>query len=201
MNSTEYIDGIPAIYAASPAEWRDWLAANHASAGKVWLIFYFKASGVPTLTWSEAVDEALCFGWIDSKTIKRDAQSRYQYFCPRKPKSIWSKVNKGKIERLIADGKMTEAGMRVIHVAKENGSWSSLDDIEEGLMPADLEAAFASEPIALANFQAFPHSVRKFLNYWVASAKRPETRAQRIGLVVSEAAEGRRANMVQRKSE
>ena len=188
-------------FMASAADFHDWLAENHATASELWVGFYNKASGKPSITYQEAVDEALCFGWIDSKTVKRDAQSRYQYYCPRKPKSIWSKINKAKIERLIAEGKMTAAGMRVVDLAKENGSWSSIDDIEEGLMPDDLQAAMEAEPAALANFQAFSHSARKLLNYWVASAKRPETRAQRIAIVVSEAAAGRRANQVQPKKE
>lgn len=194
MSTTETKDGIPAVYAASPQEWRAWLAANHDSESKVWLIMYAKGSGMPSLTWSEAVDEALCFGWIDSKSNKRDEQSRYLYFCPRKPKSAWSKINKAKIERLIAAGKMAPAGMRVVEVAQANGTWNVLDEIEEDVMPEDLVRAFAKQPAALATFQGFPPGGRKAIYQWVISAKRPETRAQRVETVVSEAAAGRRAN-------
>lgn len=192
--STELKDGIPTFYAPDSAAWREWLATNHDQAEKVWLILYNKGSGVPSVTYSESVDEALCFGWIDSVANKRDGQSRYQYYTRRKPKSIWSKVNKGKVAQLLAAGKMTPAGQRMIDIAKENGMWTYLDRIDEGLMPEDLVAAFALNPEALAKFDAFSTSAKKQLFYWVISAKGVETRARRVSEIVEKAALGQRAN-------
>jgi len=116
------------FYPTSQAAWRQWLEANHSSKQAVWLVFYTAASEKPSITWSDAVDEALCFGWIDSKVVRIDAETRHQYFSRRKPKSTWSKVNKEKIPRLIEDGRMTQAGLESIAVAKQNGWWTILDE-------------------------------------------------------------------------
>ncbi len=192
--STELKNGIPTFYAPDQAAWRDWLAANHDRLEKVWLIIYNKGSGVSSVTYPESVDEALCFGWIDSVANKRDGQSRYQFYTRRKPKSVWSKVNKTKVAQLLATGRMMPAGQRTIDIAKENGMWTHLDQIEEGIMPDDLVAAFASNSDALAKFEAFPPSAKKGIFQWIISAKGSETRAKRVADTVSKAAIGQRAN-------
>ena len=122
----------------SRQQWRKWLQKNHNKTQSVWLILHRKESGIPTLDWSDAVDEALCFGWIDSIRKSVDEEKFMQRFSVRKPNSTWSKINKQKIKRLIKEGLMTEAGMQVIKVAKQNGSWSVLDDVEEHIIPKDL---------------------------------------------------------------
>ena len=121
---------ISTFYPKSRSEWREWLAQNHASEKSIWLIYYKTDSGFPSVKYSEAVDEALCFGWIDSTVKTIDNQSYRQFFSPRKPKSVWSKINKAKVEKLIEADLMTEAGMATIGIAKKNGSWYILDEAE-----------------------------------------------------------------------
>ena len=158
--SEEHKNGIPTFYAVDQAAWREWLAANHDRMEKVWLIIYNKGSGVPSVNYSESVDEALCYGWIDSVANKRDGLSRYQYYTRRKPKSIWSKVDKTKVANLLAAGKMMPAGQRMIDIAQENGMWTYLDEVDAGIMPDDLATAFAFNPEALAKFEAFSLSAK-----------------------------------------
>ncbi|WP_198288376.1 YdeI/OmpD-associated family protein [Chamaesiphon minutus] len=138
----ELKDGIKTFYAKSRAEWREWLENNHQSERSVWLIIYRKQSNVPSIYYPEAVDEALCFGWIDSTPNKRDAESYYQFFAKRNPKSNWSKVNKLKVEKLLADNLMTAAGLASIELAKQTGTWTALDEVENITIPADLQLAF-----------------------------------------------------------
>jgi uncharacterized protein YdeI (YjbR/CyaY-like superfamily) len=180
-------------YAPSRAAWRAWLAENHATALSVWLIIYRKESGTPTLTYDDAAEEALCFGWIDSKPNKRDAQSYYLFIAKRKPKSSWSKVNKDRVARLLAAGQIAPAGQTTIDIAKANGAWAALDAIEEGIVPDDLVAALAKNPSAKGYFEAFPKSVKRGILEWIGNAKRPETRAARIAETVRLAAENIRA--------
>ena len=137
---------IDIFYPTSLTAWRAWLEENHLSKQSVWLVFYKKKSGKKTITWSEAVDVALCFGWIDSKKITIDEETSHQFFSKRKDKSTWSKINKDKIERLIEQGLMTKAGFTSVETAKQNGSWTILDEVEELIIPADLEAEFADKP-------------------------------------------------------
>lgn len=168
------------FYPENLQQWREWLQENHKKKASVWLIQYKKSVGFPTISWSEAVDQALCFGWIDSTKKKLDDDRTIQFFSPRKAKSTWSKINKDKVERLIADGSMTAAGLRCIEVAKENGSWTILDTVEALLVPEDLEKAFLDHNGSKAFFDGLSKSIRKQLLYWVISAKRPETRQKRI---------------------
>lgn len=135
---------------------------------------------MPSISWSEAVDEALCFGWIDSTRKSIDGESFIQFFTKRKPKSNWSKINKGKVARLIEEGLMTEAGYKSIEIAKKNDSWTILDAVEELLVPKDLEEAFQSQPGSGDYFNDLSKSVKKMILHWVVSAKRPETREKRI---------------------
>ena len=186
--------GIKTIYAENRAAWRRWLQKNHAKEKAVWLIIYKMKCGTPSVYFKEAVEEALCFGWIDSKSNKRDDKSYYQYFAQRNPKSKWSKINKDKIEELIQKDLMTAAGLAVIETAKQNGAWSALDEVEQIIIPPDLEKAFDKNKKAAKNFEAFPRSVKKGILDWISSAKRPETRLKRITETVRLAGENQRAN-------
>lgn len=169
------------------AAWRDWLAENHQTSPGVWFVFYKKATGQPTLTYSEAVEEALCFGWIDSLPKKMDDERHALKFSPRKPRSVWSKLNKQRIEKLLEAGLMTPVGQAKIDAAKQNGSWTELDDVEEMRVPDDLAAALAPNETARRNFGGYPPSLKKQILYWIQSAKRPETRQARIEKAVAAA--------------
>ena len=142
---------------------------------------------MPTLSWSDAVDEALCFGWIDSKKVSIDKEKSHQFFSKRKPVSTWSKINKAKIERLIADGKMTKAGLESIEIAKHNGSWSILDDVEELIIPIELEKEFKKHKGSKDYFLSLSKSMKKMLLQWIVLAKQPETKQRRIGEIAETA--------------
>lgn len=185
----KFEDQLELIYASDRTEWRQWLAANHQTSSGVWLIYYKIKSAVPSVHYSEAVQEALCFGWIDSKVKSLDELRYQQIFTPRKAKSVWSKLNKQYIEELMAQGKMTKAGLDKIEAAKRDGSWTALDLIEALVLPADLAAALEANPIAQQNFAAFSNSSKKTILSWIGSAKRPETRSKRIKTTISAAAQ------------
>ncbi len=176
---------VPEFCPKSQADWRRWLQKNHQSANAVWLIYYKKKSPGHNLTWSEAVDEALCFGWIDSVKKTLDEERAIQYFSKRKPNSGWSKINKAKIEQLIQDNKMMPAGFECIEKAKQNGSWLLLDTVEALIIPKDLLQAFKIHPGAKAYFTGLKKSEQKIILHWVVTAKRPETRAKRIDEIAS----------------
>lgn len=171
---------IETFYPSTQADWREWLQENHLSKQSVWLIYYKKKSKTPSLSWSEAVDEALCFGWIDSTARPIDDEKYMQFFTKRKAKSVWSKINKAKIEKLIATGKMSQAGFESIEKAKENGSWTILDEVEELIIPEDLEAAFQANEGSKDFFMSLSKSAKKMILYWVVSAKQQSTRQKRI---------------------
>lgn len=173
---------------ASRQEWREWLQENHLSQSAVWLVYYKKKSNVAAITWSEAVDEALCFGWIDSKAQTLDDEKFRQFFSKRKPKSVWSKINKEKIQRLTADGLIAPAGYEIIETAKQNGSWSILDEVEELMIPADLESEFETRPGSEDFFLSLSKSVRKAILQWLVLAKQPETRRKRLLEIAERAA-------------
>jgi uncharacterized protein YdeI (YjbR/CyaY-like superfamily) len=176
---------IETFYPATRQEWRRWLKANHAKKQSVNLIMYRKESKVPTITWSEAVDEALCFGWIDSTRRPIENGKFKQLFSRRKPGSTWSKINKEKVRLLIENGLMTKAGMDCIDRAKQNGSWTILDDVEEYVIPKDLMKAFKARPGSKKHFLSLSKSVRKYYLAQLVLAKRPETRAKRIDAIVN----------------
>jgi len=180
---------IEIVYPATGKEWRQWLEKNHRSKESVWVVFYTKASGKPTLQWSEAVDEALCFGWIDSKKVAIDKERSHQFFSKRKAKSTWSKINKDKVARLTEAGLMSQAGFESIELAKQNGSWNILDTVEELLIPDDLEAAFAARPGSKDFFLGLSKSVKKMMLSWLVLARRPETRQKRIEELAESAAQ------------
>lgn len=175
------------FYPSSQSEWRKWLQENHLSKHAVWVVFYSKKSKIASITWSESVDEALCFGWIDSKKIKIDHETSHQYFSKRKPKSTWSKINKDKVEKLIEQGLMTEAGFKSIEIAKMNDSWTILDAVEALMIPEDLAAELDKKPKANDFFTRISNSVKKSILYWIVSAKTAETRQRRIAEIIESA--------------
>ncbi|RFM32384.1 YdeI/OmpD-associated family protein [Chitinophaga silvisoli] len=170
---------------ANRQEWRQWLQEHHASARSVWLVYYKKQANRPTLSWSEAVDEALCFGWIDSTARTIDEEKFMQFFTKRKAGSVWSKINKEKIKRLTAAGLMTPAGRKCVALARKNGSWSILDEAEALIIPKDLEQAFTSRRGSKAHFRSLSRSVQKTYLQKLVLAKRPETRLKRIQEIVN----------------
>ena len=176
---------IEQFYPKSQTEWREWLLKNHVSKSSVWLIFYKKKSEQPTITWSQSVDEALCFGWIDSVKKKLDEERSIQFFSKRKPNGTWSKINKTKVEQLIATGKMTKAGHDVILSAKQNGSWTILDDVEELIIPKDLEQAFKKNTGSKDYFLSLNKSIRKMILQWIVLAKQKETKQKRINEIAT----------------
>ena len=168
-------------------DWRKWLELNHKKKNSVWLIFYKKKSPNHNLSWSESVDEALCFGWIDSTTRTIDNEKYKQYFSKRKAKSNWSKVNKNKVKTLISQGLMKEEGYKSIEIAKENGYWTILDEVEELIIPEDLKKELSNHIEGNEYFNSLSNSDKKILLYWVVSAKRKETREKRILEIVENA--------------
>lgn len=169
-----------AFYAESQAAWRQWLAENHVAEKSVWLKIYKKTSSIPSVYYSEAVDEALCFGWIDSAAKKGDGDYYLQFFARRNPKSNWSAVNKAKVEKLVQAGLMTDAGQALIDLAKQTGTWTALDDVENLITPPDLQVYWEANPIAKAHFDAFPRSAKRGILEWLLNAKTQETRIKRI---------------------
>lgn len=175
---------IQTFYPKSRQDWREWLQVNHDKKQSVWLIYYKKKSNIPTVTYSEAVDEALCFGWIDSKSKPIDEHKFMQFFSRRKEKSIWSKINKDKIERLTNEGLMTKAGFEIVEKAKQNGSWTILDEAEALIIPIDLEKEFETRPNAKQYFLTLSRSDKRNILQWLTLAKRQETRRKRITEIV-----------------
>jgi uncharacterized protein YdeI (YjbR/CyaY-like superfamily) len=187
------LDDAPLVHADDRATWRAWLEANHSIARGAWLVTWRPRSGRPFLDYEAAIEEALCFGWVDSTGGHFDDGRGKLYFAPRKPRSVWAATNKARVERLIADGRMAPAGLAAIERAKANGSWEVLDSVERLEVPDDLAAALASRPPAADHFAAFPPSARKMMLGWVALARRPETRATRITQIAEAAARNERA--------
>jgi uncharacterized protein YdeI (YjbR/CyaY-like superfamily) len=188
-------------YAPDRAAWRAWLQEHHLTAPGVWLIYYKKRSGKPRVVYADAVEEALCFGWIDSRPNTLDAERYAQLFTPRQVKSPWSRLNKERVERLIAQGLMAPAGLAAIEAAKQAGTWDSYDEIEDLRIPPDLQEAFAQNVEAQRHFTSFSPTTQKQLLWWLASAKRPETRARRLGQLVAAAAENSNPLAYRRKPE
>jgi uncharacterized protein YdeI (YjbR/CyaY-like superfamily) len=182
------------IHLKTCAEWRKWLNQHYTQKEGVWLISFKKASGKPRLEYDEAVEEALCFGWVDSKPNKLDKERAMLWFAPRKAGTGWSRLNKSRVEKLIAAGLMTPAGLSKIEAAKQDGSWNALDSIESLEIPPDLNKALSANKMAQKYFNAFPRSVKRAILEWIASAKKPETRAKRIDETVTSAAKNNRAS-------
>jgi uncharacterized protein YdeI (YjbR/CyaY-like superfamily) len=178
----------------SRKDWRKWLEKNHTKEKSVWLVIYNKGSSTPNLTQAEAVEEALCFGWIDSLAKKRDDESRIQTFTPRKPKSNWSNINRDRADKMIKQGLMTPAGQAMIDLAKKSGTWTALVDVQNAVIPPDLQKLLSKNKTALKNFEAFPPSSKRIILEWILKAKKPETRQQRITQTVQLAGKNIRAN-------
>ncbi len=172
---------------------RQWLIANHARPDSIWLITWKKHTD-HHVSWDEVVEEALCFGWIDSQPRKLDQDRSMIRLSPRKPGSGWSGVNKARVEKLLAAGLMAPPGLARIESARRDGSWNALDGASELSMPGDLAAAFEAHPGAAENFAAFPPSARRSILEWIAQAKRAETRATRLNETARLARLGQRAN-------
>jgi uncharacterized protein YdeI (YjbR/CyaY-like superfamily) len=182
------------IHPKTRAEWRAWLEQNHTRPNGVWLVIDKKTGDSVRFEYSEAVEEALCFGWIDSKGNKLD-EARWMVWCaPRKPGTGWSAINKERVKRLIAAGQMAPAGLAKIEAARQDGSWNALDEIEALVIPPDLQKALASYNSAQKNFEGFPRSAKLGILQWIASAKTPETRLRRIEETARLAEDNLRAN-------
>lgn len=186
--------GFPTYQAASAADWRAYLAKHHDQLANTWLIIYKKGTGIPSLSYEEARDEALCFGWIDSKPNKRDANSYYLFFAKRNPKSNWSRVNKQRIAALEKAGKLAAPGYAMVAAAKRSGTWDALNEVEDLIVPADLAEAFQKYKQARANWDNFPPSTRRGILEWIFNAKRAPTRAKRIMETAEMASRNERAN-------
>jgi uncharacterized protein YdeI (YjbR/CyaY-like superfamily) len=183
----------PNVHADDRATWRAWLEAHHATCRGAWLVTWRQRSGRSRLDYEAAIEEALCFGWVDSTAGRFDDERGKLYFAPRKTRSPWAASNKARVERLIAAGRMTPAGLAAIEQARANGSWDVLDSAEHLDVPDDLRAALEARPPAARNFGAFPPSARKMLLGWIALARRPDTRARRVTSVAEAAARNERA--------
>jgi uncharacterized protein YdeI (YjbR/CyaY-like superfamily) len=182
------------VHPLTRQEWREWLASHHQQTEGVWLISYKKHTGKKDFSHDEAIEEALCFGWIDSKPRALDDERAMNWFAPRKPGTGWSRLNKERIEKLIAAGLMTPAGLAKVEAAKADGSWNALDGVEAIEIPPDLDAEFAKYEHAAANFAAFPRFTKRAILEWIGNAKRPDTRAKRVEETARLAEQNVRAN-------
>ena len=178
------------FFAADRAAWREWLAAQHGAVPQVWLLLHKKHVGEPSVTYDEAVEEALCWGWIDGLTNRWDERSYAVRFTPRKRGSVWSESNVARVERMIAEGRMTPAGQALVDEAKLRGTWDAAASGRLEVTPPDLQEALAADPAALARWRDWAPTNRRQYMYWVLDAKRPETRARRVAEVARRAAAG-----------
>ena len=188
---------VEVFYPASLTAWKKWLEKNHLSKQAVWLVFYNKASDKKSIAWTDAVDVSLCFGWIDSKKVKIDEQRSHQFFSKRKTQSTWSKINKEKVQRLISNGLMSDAGFKSIEIAKQNGSWKILDEVEKLIIPKDLDKEFKTKKGSKDFFLSLSKSIRKAILQWLVLAKRPETRQKRITEIVELAGQQKKPKHLQ----
>jgi uncharacterized protein YdeI (YjbR/CyaY-like superfamily) len=176
--------------------WGRWLAANHDKASEIWLAYYKKGSGKKSATYEEALDEALCYGWIDSVVRALDAERYKQRWTPRKPGSIWSARNKISVARLLAEGRMREPGLAKVREAKRDGSWTTSDAVDRDMKtPAELLDALAARPGAREKFEALSASQKKLWGWWIQSAKRPETKNRRAEAAVEWILAGRKVGI------
>jgi len=181
-------------YPKSRNEWRRWLQENHTLDTGIWLIIAKKESGLPTVPVNDAIEEALCYGWIDSVPNKIDSNYFKILFSPRNPKSKWSRINKERVEKLAKLGMLAPSGKKMIALAKKTGTWDALNEVEQLQLPTDLKAAFSKNKIASGFFDSFPPSTKRGILEWILNAKRPETRIKRIQETVDLAEKNIRAN-------
>ena len=175
----------PELYFPRDVEWREWLEYNHANFAKgIYLVFYKLETNIPTMRWEEAVKVAISYGWIDSTVQSLGGGKRRQHFGPRNPKSNWSKLNKQYVYQLDKAGLMHDSGRRMITIAKQTGTWTAMDAVENGIIPKALQQAFDRHPMAFKNYKSFAPSYRKNYLSWLHSAKREETKAKRIEEII-----------------
>ena len=184
---------MPIFHAETRAQWRAWLAANHDSARGVWLCSWRGSTGRSICPYPEAVEEALCFGWIDSTVNVLDDDRALQLMTPRKAKSSWTRLNRDRVAAMEAAGLMTDAGRRAVETARQNGWWTIYEPVEALVEPPELGAALDAVPAARRHWDGFPPSAKKAMLWWIVSASRDETRQRRIATIVAEAATGQRA--------
>ncbi len=178
------MENLKEYYFKNDTEWRAWLLENHNTSKGIYVIFYKLETKIPTMRWEEAVKVALCFGWIDATVKSLGNGKRRQYFCPRNPKSVWSGLNKKYLIDLGASKLIHKSGYKAIAIAKENGSWTVLDNVEKGIIPNDLQNAFQKNPLAYKNYNRFAPSYRKSYLYWLHQAKRETTRLKRVEEII-----------------
>jgi uncharacterized protein YdeI (YjbR/CyaY-like superfamily) len=178
------LEGLPELFFERDTDWYDWLLSNHNNVKGVYLIFFKLELNVLTMRWEEAVKVALCFGWIDSTVKSLGNGKRRQYFCPRRHKSNWSALNKKYVTELTSKGLIQEPGFKMIELAKKTGTWTAMDDVENGVVPKELQDAFDANPKAFENYQNLSKGYRKSYLSWLYSAKRDETRKKRITQII-----------------
>lgn len=186
-------DGRPIAGPFDRAGWRGWLVANHGTSTGVYLVSWRRPTGRTSVSYEDAVEEALCVGWVDSTGRVIDDERSIQWFAPRRAKSGWARSNKERVARLTAAGLMLPAGLAAVEEAKRNGMWTLLDDVENLVVPDDLAAALDAAPSARLNWEAFSRSARRAMLEWVVHARRPATRADRISKIAASAARKERA--------
>jgi uncharacterized protein YdeI (YjbR/CyaY-like superfamily) len=191
--------GTKAVSAPTRKIWRNWMAKYHEKETSVWLIIFHKKSRQASVYYDEAVEEALCFGWVDSVSNSRNEESSYLYFAKRKPKSNWSKANKDRVEKLTKLGLIMPAGQAMIDLAKQTGTWTALEVVDQLTIPPDMQKLFDKNKTAEKNFLAFPASTRRGILEWILNAKRPETRQKRVEETVTLAVQNIRANQYTKK--
>ena len=186
------LEDAPLVEAEDREAWRRWLEANHATASGAWLVMWRRASERESVDYAAAVEEALCFGWVDGRADPLDDLRSKQYFAPRKPRSPWAKSNRERVERLSAEGRMAPSGLAVVERAKADGSWAIFESVDRLEVPDDLAAALQARPAAPETWDGYPRSVRHAALSWVVLARRPETRAKRIEVIAEAARRGER---------
>jgi len=186
-------EGYPQLQIASRHEWRDWLTGHHATSPGVWVVTWKRGRG-PYVPYDDLVEEAICFGWVDSLPRTVDADRSGRLLTPRKPTGNWSRVNKARVARLTEAGLMAQAGLAAVELAQRNGTWTALDAVEDLHEPDDLRTALDADPVARSHWDAFPRSAKRAVLEWIATAKADATRARRVAETVTQAAANRRAN-------
>jgi uncharacterized protein YdeI (YjbR/CyaY-like superfamily) len=194
------LTGLAQVEVITREAWRAWLAAHYAQDESVWCVTYKAGASKPRVGYDDLVEEALCFGWIDSAVRRLDAERTMLLMSPRRDKSAWSAINKARVDKLLAAGMMTPAGLAKVESAKASGLWTKLDAVEALTVPDDLAGAFRDHPGAEANWLSFPRSTKRGILEWIEQAKKPETRAARVMETAAKAAQNIRANQWRRPS-
>lgn len=178
-------------------EWRSWLEQNHDKSDGIWVIYYKKHTGKESLSYNEGVEEALCFGWIDSQIKSIDSQMYMQKYTPRRKGSVWSETNRKRVQKMTEAGKMKQAGLKMVEIAKNNGQWDkAYGKTPDSEMPGDLKNALEENPKAMENFYKFAPSHQRMYIHWLNSAQREETRFKRIDKIVKLAEQGKKPGII-----